>query len=160
MQWLLPRWRVAIISYMPIQYLMSVTMTLLFVAVSDGLVWVVFISFTWHDTNLPAPGDIIRFLLLLVFQEIANLLSCCIFLDLFFPIPCTLNEHGNSIPVQHCSTLRQLRDSLLHSWLSWNCRLKKHGLNESQAYQYFVLRAQKIALSHGYDIVNWYASYG
>ncbi|GLT87971.1 hypothetical protein SLE2022_060190 [Rubroshorea leprosula] len=33
--------------------------------------------------------------------------------------------------------------------------LKKHHMNESQAYQYFVLRAQKIALSHGYEIVNW-----
>lgn len=33
--------------------------------------------------------------------------------------------------------------------------LHKHGMNETQAYQYFVLRAQKIALSHGYDIVNW-----
>ncbi|KAK8639038.1 hypothetical protein V6N13_137440 [Hibiscus sabdariffa] len=36
--------------------------------------------------------------------------------------------------------------------LSW---LKRHRMNESQAYQYFVLRAQKIALSHGYEIVNW-----
>ncbi|KAK8611334.1 hypothetical protein V6N13_131388 [Hibiscus sabdariffa] len=36
--------------------------------------------------------------------------------------------------------------------LSW---LKMHRMNESQAYQYFVLRAQKIALSHGYEIVNW-----
>ncbi|GKV32786.1 hypothetical protein SLEP1_g41365 [Rubroshorea leprosula] len=34
-------------------------------------------------------------------------------------------------------------------------RLKKHHMNESQAYQYFVLRAQNIALSHGYEIVNW-----
>nr|KJB14661.1 hypothetical protein B456_002G136400 [Gossypium raimondii] len=33
--------------------------------------------------------------------------------------------------------------------------LKKHGMNESQAYQYFVLRAQNIALSHGYEIINW-----
>ncbi|KAK9291724.1 hypothetical protein L1049_019673 [Liquidambar formosana] len=33
--------------------------------------------------------------------------------------------------------------------------LSKHGMNESQAYEYFVLRAQKIALSHGYEIVNW-----
>ncbi|KAK6915796.1 Beta-hexosaminidase, eukaryotic type, N-terminal [Dillenia turbinata] len=33
--------------------------------------------------------------------------------------------------------------------------LKKKGLNESEAYQYFVLRSQEIALSHGYDIVNW-----
>ncbi|KAK4605666.1 hypothetical protein RGQ29_000106 [Quercus rubra] len=33
--------------------------------------------------------------------------------------------------------------------------LTKHHMNESQAYQYFVLRAQNIALSHGYEIVNW-----
>lgn len=33
--------------------------------------------------------------------------------------------------------------------------LKQHGLNESEAYQYFVLRAQNIALSHGYEIINW-----
>lgn len=33
--------------------------------------------------------------------------------------------------------------------------LKKKGLNESAAYQYFVLRAQNIALSHGYEVVNW-----
>ncbi|KHG19961.1 hexa[2]: Beta-hexosaminidase subunit A1 [Gossypium arboreum] len=33
--------------------------------------------------------------------------------------------------------------------------LKKRGMNESQAYQYFVLRAQNIALSHGYEIINW-----
>ncbi|KAH6812644.1 beta-hexosaminidase 3 [Perilla frutescens var. frutescens] len=33
--------------------------------------------------------------------------------------------------------------------------LHKNGLNGSEAYQYFVLRAQKIALSHGYDIINW-----
>lgn len=33
--------------------------------------------------------------------------------------------------------------------------LAKQRLNESEAYQYFVLRAQKIALSHGYEIVNW-----
>ncbi|KAE8684777.1 Beta-hexosaminidase 1 [Hibiscus syriacus] len=33
--------------------------------------------------------------------------------------------------------------------------LKRHRMNESQAYQYFVLRAQNIALSHGYEIVNW-----
>ncbi|OMO99882.1 hypothetical protein CCACVL1_03565 [Corchorus capsularis] len=33
--------------------------------------------------------------------------------------------------------------------------LKKKGMNESQAYEYFVLRAQDIALSHGYEIVNW-----
>lgn len=28
-------------------------------------------------------------------------------------------------------------------------------MNASEAYEYFVLRAQKIALSHGYEIVNW-----
>ncbi|XP_026432864.1 beta-hexosaminidase 3-like [Papaver somniferum] len=33
--------------------------------------------------------------------------------------------------------------------------LHKHQMNASQAYEYFVLRAQKIALSHGYEIVNW-----
>ncbi|PON38300.1 Beta-hexosaminidase [Parasponia andersonii] len=33
--------------------------------------------------------------------------------------------------------------------------LRKHGMNGSEAYQYFVLRAQKIALSHGYEIINW-----
>ncbi|KAL2549361.1 Beta-hexosaminidase 3 [Forsythia ovata] len=33
--------------------------------------------------------------------------------------------------------------------------LQKHHLNGSGAYQYFVLRAQKIALSHGYEIINW-----
>ncbi|KAK9138992.1 hypothetical protein Sjap_009586 [Stephania japonica] len=34
-------------------------------------------------------------------------------------------------------------------------RLNKKGLNESEAYEYFVLRAQKIALSHGYEVINW-----
>ncbi|AAB60911.1 ESTs gb/T43256,gb/46316,gb/N64930,gb/AA395255,gb/AA404382 come from this gene [Arabidopsis thaliana] len=33
--------------------------------------------------------------------------------------------------------------------------LKKHRMSEKEAYQYFVLRAQKIALSHGYEIINW-----
>ncbi|KAK9159394.1 hypothetical protein Syun_005735 [Stephania yunnanensis] len=33
--------------------------------------------------------------------------------------------------------------------------LNKKGLNESEAYEYFVLRAQKIALSHGYEVINW-----
>ncbi|GAV86969.1 Glyco_hydro_20 domain-containing protein/Glyco_hydro_20b domain-containing protein [Cephalotus follicularis] len=33
--------------------------------------------------------------------------------------------------------------------------LENHHMNESQAYQYFVLRAQSIALSHGYDPINW-----
>nr|XP_018676064.1 PREDICTED: LOW QUALITY PROTEIN: beta-hexosaminidase 3-like [Musa acuminata subsp. malaccensis] len=28
-------------------------------------------------------------------------------------------------------------------------------MNESQGYKYFVLRAQKIALSHGYEVINW-----
>lgn len=35
-------------------------------------------------------------------------------------------------------------------------RLQKQGMNASQAYEYFVLRAQKIALSHGYECINWY----
>lgn len=33
--------------------------------------------------------------------------------------------------------------------------MKTHKMNGSEAYQYFVLKAQKIALSHGYDIINW-----
>ncbi|KAJ3678127.1 hypothetical protein LUZ60_001930 [Juncus effusus] len=33
--------------------------------------------------------------------------------------------------------------------------LNKHQMNESDAYQYFVLRAQQIAISHGYNIINW-----
>lgn len=33
--------------------------------------------------------------------------------------------------------------------------LIQHGINESDAYRYFVLKAQKIAISHGYDIINW-----
>lgn len=33
--------------------------------------------------------------------------------------------------------------------------LNRHKLNESEAYKYFVLRTQKIALSHGYDPINW-----
>ncbi|EXC25311.1 Beta-hexosaminidase subunit [Morus notabilis] len=33
--------------------------------------------------------------------------------------------------------------------------LRKQGMNGSEAYEYFVLRAQNIALSYGYDIVNW-----
>ncbi|KAJ8450558.1 hypothetical protein Cgig2_020195 [Carnegiea gigantea] len=33
--------------------------------------------------------------------------------------------------------------------------MKEHKMNGSEAYQYFVLKAQKIALSHGYDIINW-----
>ncbi|XVF30211.1 hypothetical protein REPUB_Repub16aG0038000 [Reevesia pubescens] len=33
--------------------------------------------------------------------------------------------------------------------------LEKRGMKESQAYEYFVLRAQNIALSHGYEIINW-----
>lgn len=33
--------------------------------------------------------------------------------------------------------------------------LKKHKMNESGAYEYFVLRAQKIAVSHGYNVINW-----
>ncbi|XP_057961121.1 beta-hexosaminidase 3 [Malania oleifera] len=37
----------------------------------------------------------------------------------------------------------------IRQWLS------KHRMDESDAYEYFVLRAQKIALSHGYEIINW-----
>ncbi|XP_015873599.2 beta-hexosaminidase 3 [Ziziphus jujuba] len=33
--------------------------------------------------------------------------------------------------------------------------LVSRRLNQSEAYQYFVLRAQNIALSHGFEIVNW-----
>ncbi|KAK9061403.1 hypothetical protein SSX86_018584 [Deinandra increscens subsp. villosa] len=33
--------------------------------------------------------------------------------------------------------------------------MKQRGLNESTAYEYFVLKAQKIALSHGYEVINW-----
>ncbi|GMN46842.1 hypothetical protein TIFTF001_016024 [Ficus carica] len=33
--------------------------------------------------------------------------------------------------------------------------LREHGMNGSEAYEYFVLRAQNIALSYGYEIVNW-----
>ncbi|GFP95757.1 beta-hexosaminidase 3 [Phtheirospermum japonicum] len=33
--------------------------------------------------------------------------------------------------------------------------LRRNGMNGSEAYQYFVLRAQKIALSRGYEIINW-----
>lgn len=33
--------------------------------------------------------------------------------------------------------------------------LKKRRWDGPLAYEYFVLRAQKIALSHGYDIINW-----
>nr|XP_027119180.1 beta-hexosaminidase 3-like isoform X1 [Coffea arabica] len=33
--------------------------------------------------------------------------------------------------------------------------LKEQGLNGDEAYQYFVLKAQEIALSYGYKIVNW-----
>ncbi|KAG9141578.1 hypothetical protein Leryth_026539 [Lithospermum erythrorhizon] len=33
--------------------------------------------------------------------------------------------------------------------------LQKNRLNASEAYQFFVLRAQKIALAHGYEIINW-----
>ncbi|XP_047968685.1 beta-hexosaminidase 3-like isoform X1 [Salvia hispanica] len=35
---------------------------------------------------------------------------------------------------------------------SW---LQKQGIDDSDAYQYFVLRVQKLALSHGYEIINW-----
>jgi len=34
--------------------------------------------------------------------------------------------------------------------------LRDNHMNVSDAYRYFVLRTQKIAISHGYDVVNWY----
>ncbi|KAL6620254.1 hypothetical protein ACP70R_035393 [Stipagrostis hirtigluma subsp. patula] len=37
----------------------------------------------------------------------------------------------------------------IKAWLILN------RMNESDAYKYFVLRAQQIAISHGYDIINW-----
>ncbi|KAL5231834.1 hypothetical protein ABZP36_030610 [Zizania latifolia] len=33
--------------------------------------------------------------------------------------------------------------------------LTQYGMNASDAYRYFVLKAQEIAKSHGYDIINW-----
>ncbi|KAL3654005.1 Beta-hexosaminidase 3 [Castilleja foliolosa] len=33
--------------------------------------------------------------------------------------------------------------------------LQRRGMNVSEGYEYFVLRAQKIALSRGYEIINW-----
>ncbi|KAM0836110.1 hypothetical protein ACQ4PT_062513 [Festuca glaucescens] len=33
--------------------------------------------------------------------------------------------------------------------------LNDNHMNVSDAYRYFVLRTQKIAISHGYDVVNW-----
>ncbi|KAL5731957.1 beta-N-acetylhexosaminidase [Ranunculus cassubicifolius] len=33
--------------------------------------------------------------------------------------------------------------------------LTKNGFNETDAYRYFVLRAQQIAISHGYQVINW-----
>ncbi|KMZ68563.1 Beta-hexosaminidase, family GH20 [Zostera marina] len=33
--------------------------------------------------------------------------------------------------------------------------LKKKHMNTSDAYQYFILRAQDIAIKHGYEIINW-----
>ncbi|XP_047328746.1 beta-hexosaminidase 3-like [Impatiens glandulifera] len=33
--------------------------------------------------------------------------------------------------------------------------MNEHKMVQSQAYEYFVLRAQKIASSHGYEIINW-----
>lgn len=69
------------------------------------------------------------------------------FFDLISISPGT-NLYSESIP------LPQTWKSHLSSMLM--CRLRKNGMNGSEAYQYFVLRAQKIALSHGYEIVNWY----
>lgn len=59
---------------------------------------------------------------------------------------------------QYLSSKRHSRDSLT-LLTTWIYRLTQHRMNESQAYQYFVLRAQNIALSHGYEIVNWYEAY-
>ncbi|KAF7032040.1 hypothetical protein CFC21_043268 [Triticum aestivum] len=33
--------------------------------------------------------------------------------------------------------------------------LNNNHMNVSDAYRYFVLRAQKIAISHGYEVINW-----
>ncbi|KAL5215881.1 hypothetical protein ABZP36_007282, partial [Zizania latifolia] len=33
--------------------------------------------------------------------------------------------------------------------------MTQYGMNASDAYRYFVLKAQEIAKSHGYDIINW-----
>ncbi|KAF7113735.1 hypothetical protein RHSIM_RhsimUnG0108400 [Rhododendron simsii] len=41
------------------------------------------------------------------------------------------------------------------NWLTLVFRLQKQGMNASQGYEYFVLRAQEIALSHGYECINW-----
>ncbi|RZC86875.1 hypothetical protein C5167_030226 [Papaver somniferum] len=47
-------------------------------------------------------------------------------------------------------------DYYCFNWtLGQRTQLNEHQMNASEAYQYFVLRAQKIALSHGYEIVNW-----
>ena len=37
-----------------------------------------------------------------------------------------------------------------------NCRLLDHNMTTKEAYQYFVLRAQEIAISKGWTPVNWY----
>lgn len=37
-----------------------------------------------------------------------------------------------------------------------NCRLRDHKMTAKEAYQYFVLRAQKIAISKNWTPVNWF----
>lgn len=36
------------------------------------------------------------------------------------------------------------------------CRLEQHNMTTKDAYQYFVLRAQEMAVSHDWIPVNWY----
>ena len=36
------------------------------------------------------------------------------------------------------------------------CRLQDHDMTAQDAYQYFVLRAQQIAISKNWTPVNWY----
>ncbi|KAG8380725.1 hypothetical protein BUALT_Bualt06G0045800 [Buddleja alternifolia] len=38
---------------------------------------------------------------------------------------------------------------------NWKCRLEDHNMNGTAAYQYFVLRAQEIAISLNWTPVNW-----
>jgi hypothetical protein len=39
------------------------------------------------------------------------------------------------------------------------CRLKKQNMTTKDAYEYFVLKAQDIALSKNWSPVNWYDQY-
>ncbi|RZC86879.1 hypothetical protein C5167_030235 [Papaver somniferum] len=87
-------------------------------------------------------------------KELVIILKTCpsllvsIILDIITASLDALTEDKLLLSVQR-GTLRELIECSYHG------RLNKHKLNESEAYQYFVLRAQKIALSHGYEIVNW-----